>query len=91
MELRAAELLEAGPPFDPADVGLTRHEVYVSAGEVVFVFEGPEVDTVVSDLVDDPFRPQLKDALDAWRGLVDQDHIRIARPAFAWPERAGAD
>jgi hypothetical protein len=37
---RAAELIAAGPPFELAETGLTRHSVYLSAGEVVFVFEG---------------------------------------------------
>jgi hypothetical protein len=90
MEVRAAELLEAGPPFDPAEAGLARHEVYLSAGEVVFVFEGPEVDGIVAGLVDDPFHPRITDALAEWRDIVDQEHVRIARPAYAWPRRPDA-
>ncbi len=37
---RAAQLVAAGPPFDLAETGIVRHSVYLSAGEVVFVFEG---------------------------------------------------
>lgn len=36
---RATELIEAGPPFDLAETGVLHHTVYLSAGEVVFVFE----------------------------------------------------
>ncbi|MEJ7793475.1 MAG: hypothetical protein WKF65_16025 [Gaiellaceae bacterium] len=39
-EPRAAELLRNRPPFDPAERGLERDAAYLSATEVVFVFEG---------------------------------------------------
>lgn len=83
-----AELLQGGPPFDPDERGLDAHAVFVSASEVVFVFEGPDVETAVSDLVDDPFAHGLSDALDRWRDLVDGPP-RIARPAYDWrrPEK----
>src|SRR5436305_6510370 len=54
-EPRAAELIAQGPPFAPAENGLTRHAVYLSAGEVVFVFEGHEVEWIVDGMIDDPF------------------------------------
>ena len=41
-EERAAELIEGGPPFDARARGFERHAVYLSADEIVFVFEGPE-------------------------------------------------
>ena len=82
-EPRAAELIGEGPPFDPAESGLRRHAVYLSAGEVMFVFEGDEVEWVVDGLVENPFRWQVSAALDAWRPLIDGEP-RIARPAYAW-------
>ena len=82
-EPRAAELLAAGPPFDPDEEGLESHAVYLSAGEAVFVFEGPEVEWIVDDLVGDPFRWPLLQAFEAWRSLVDGDP-RIARAVYAW-------
>jgi hypothetical protein len=88
-ESRAAELIAKGPPFDPAESGLTRHAVYLSAGEVVFVFEGHEVEWIVDSMIDEPFRWPVTDALDAWRPLVE-DQPRIARLAYTWegpPER----
>jgi hypothetical protein len=49
----------------------------------VFVFEGPEVDVVLDDLLGYPFGPGLRAAFDEWRPLVEGPP-RIARPAYAW-------
>lgn len=87
-ETRAAELLEKGPPFDPSERGFERHAVYLSATDVVFVFEGPEVDSILDELVGEPFSRLLSIALDEWRSLVDGPP-RIARPAYAWEAPAG--
>ncbi len=84
---RAAELLAAGPPFDLAETGIARHSVYLSAGEVVLVFKGLEVEWIVDDLIDDPFRPKLQSAFDAWRSIVDGPP-RIARERFSWEAQA---
>jgi hypothetical protein len=40
----AAELLRAGPPYDPEGVGLLRHGVYLGGSEAIFVFEGEDVE-----------------------------------------------
>jgi hypothetical protein len=82
-ESLAAELLEKGTPFDPDEAGLDRHTVYLSAGEVVFVFEGPEVDSVVDSLISEPFHWPLVEALEEWRPLIE-GNPRIARPAHSW-------
>lgn len=87
-EPRAAELLRTGPPFDPTERGFERHAVYLSAGEVVFVFEAPEAESIVSDLVDEPFSWLLSDALEAWRPLID-GHPRIARVEYSWEREQG--
>jgi hypothetical protein len=78
---RAAELIAGGPPFDLAETGIAR--VYLSAGEVVFVFEGHQVEWMVDDLIDDPLRLKLQSAFDAWRSIVDGSP-RIARERFGW-------
>jgi hypothetical protein len=86
-EPRAAQLISEGPPFDLEESGLARHEVYLSSGEVVFVFESDkEVAWLVDDLVDDPFQWPVLAAFDAWRPLIEGDP-RIARPAFVWNRR----
>jgi hypothetical protein len=82
-EPEAADLLAKGPPFDPGEKGLERHVVYLSADEVVFVFEGPEVDVVLDELIENPFEPVVVAALDRWRPLID-GNPRIARPAYEW-------
>jgi hypothetical protein len=76
----AEALLRAGPPFDPDELGLHRHAAYLTASEVVFVFEAPEVEWIVSDVVDDPV---LSSALEPWRHLVDGPP-RIAHERFYW-------
>jgi hypothetical protein len=80
---RAAELIAGGPPFDLFETGIVRHSVYLSAGEVVFVFEGHQVEWMVDDLINDPFRPKLQSAFAAWRSIVDGSP-RIARERFGW-------
>ena len=78
-EQRAAELVRAGPPFDLADTGIVRHSVYVSAHEVVFVFEGHEVEWIVDQLIDEPFHYELHRALEQWREIVDGQTASRAR------------
>jgi hypothetical protein len=80
---RAAELIAAGPPFDLAETGIACHSVYLSAGEVVFVFEGHQVEWMVDELIDRPFHPELQNALERWRSIVDGSP-RIARERFGW-------
>lgn len=36
----AEELLQQGPPFDPAAAGLTAHEAYLTDDRIYLVFEG---------------------------------------------------
>jgi hypothetical protein len=79
---RAAELIAAGPPFDLAETGI----VHLSAGEVVFVFEGHQVEWMADDLINDAFRPQLQSVFDRWRAIVDGSP-RIARERFGWEAR----
>jgi hypothetical protein len=81
-EERAGELIAKGPPFDLAEAGLSRHVVYLSAGEVVFVFEGDEVEWIVEEIVNEPFG-RVAEAFGTWRELVD-GQPRIARAAFFW-------
>jgi hypothetical protein len=86
---RAAELIAAGPPFDLTETGIVHHSIYLSSGEVVFVFEGHEVEWMVDDLINDPFQPKLESAFDGWRSIVDGSP-RIAREQFGWDAQAAA-
>jgi hypothetical protein len=71
---RAAKLLTAGPPFDPPDLGLTRHAVYLGNDLVVFAFEGEEVEERVRVVINDPVRSA---SFAAWVPLL------AGRPALA--------
>ena len=89
-ETTAAELIAEGPPFDLERSGFERHSIYLSAGEVVFVFEAHEVEWLIDALVDAPFEWMLSDALERWSPLVEGPP-RIAREHFSWtrpPEAA---
>jgi hypothetical protein len=76
----AEVLLRKGPPFDPAELGLHRHAAYLTAEEVVFVFEAPEVEWIVNDIVDDPV---LSAAFGAWRAIL-VDPPRLAHEVYHW-------
>jgi hypothetical protein len=80
---RAARLIAEGPPVDLAEIGLVSHSIYLSAGEVIFVFEGEEVEWTVDDLIDSPFRHEMQSAFDQWRPIIDGSP-RIAREQFGW-------
>jgi hypothetical protein len=47
---RAKELIAKGPPFDPEELDLRRHTVYLSDEVAVFVFEGGRVSALVRTL-----------------------------------------
>jgi hypothetical protein len=82
-EQRAAQLVEAGPPFDLTETGIVRHSIYISASEAVFVFEGHQVEWIVDQLVDEPFHYELQQALEDWRQIV-AGQPRVARERFGW-------
>lgn len=77
---RARELTAQGPPFDPAEEGLTRHAVYATETDVAFLFEGPEVERFVTAFINDPVRST---ALTGWHDLVDGPP-RLAHELYGW-------
>jgi hypothetical protein len=81
----AEVLLREGPPFDPEAAGLDRHAAYLTAGEVVFVFEAPEVEWIVNDLVDDP---RTASFFAPWEKLVEGTP-RLAHERFYWSRADG--
>lgn len=86
----AKALLAQGPPFELGEEGFDKHAVYVSEKEVVFVFEGEEVEWRLDDLVSDFFHGALQRSLERWRELVDGEP-RVAEQAYAWERRAPRD
>ena len=81
----AEGLLADGPPFDPEQVGFERHSAYLTAGEVVFVFEAAEVEWIVNDLIDDP---RIASFFSPWEKLIEGTP-RLAHERFHW-SRAGS-
>jgi hypothetical protein len=64
----AAEILRAGPPYDPGEIGLVRHSVYLGSSDVVFQFEGEDVEQRLLDLLNDP---AVSAAFAAWGPLLE--------------------
>jgi hypothetical protein len=65
---QAEALLRKGPPFDPEALGLHRHAAYITAREIVFLFEAPEVEWIVNDLIDDSL---IAEAFAPWESIVE--------------------
>jgi len=76
-------LLAEGPPFDPEALDLTRHLVFLTPSEVVFVFESTVGADALEPLLQDP---KLWQSVAAWHDLISGPP-RIAEDVFAW-ERA---
>ena len=66
---QAATLVRRGPPFDPGESGFERHAVYLSADQVIFLFEGDAADRGVEEILANGTRSA---ALGAWGPLLDQ-------------------
>lgn len=64
---RARALIAEGPPFDPDELELERHDVYLGSGEVLFLLEGPIIRAPLERMVRDPWfwRAGLR-----WRDLL---------------------
>lgn len=76
----AAEIVRAGPPYDPRKIGLVRHGVYLGGSEVVFVFEGPNLEQELLDLLNDP---TVSAAFAVW-GPFLEGSPSIAHELFYW-------
>lgn len=86
----AERLLAGGPPFNPGEAGFTRHSVYLTSMEAIFVFEGPEVEWRLDQLVSDFFHPALHVAAREWE-KIEEARPRLGREAYFWEEPAGAE
>jgi hypothetical protein len=82
-EVRA--LVAQGPPFDPGEVGLDRHEVFLTDEEVAFVFDAPERARALDRMLEDP-------AL--WEAAAEWEHVlagppRVAEHGYSWSRERG--
>lgn len=76
----AEALIAKGPPFDPEDLGFHRHGAYLTTAEVVFLFDAPEVEWIVNDILDDPV---VSAAFDPWQKLIEGTP-RLAHERYYW-------
>jgi hypothetical protein len=74
---QAAELLRNGPPFDPNEVGLERHLVFLSDREAVFVVETDAADAAEKLIGEGRFWSP------AWDRLVGGPP-RLAEETYSW-------
>jgi hypothetical protein len=88
---RARMLLAKGPPFDPASLGLSSHQVYLREGEAVFVFRGRNARARIGKAIRHAavWRAGL-----AWQRcfaappqIVEQAEVSLdSNPAYCWIE-----
>ena len=71
-------LLDAGPPFDPGRAGIERQEVFLTAGEVVFVLETHDR-SALEELLADPKRWGSGE----WQALI-AGPPRLGEVAYSW-------
>jgi hypothetical protein len=83
----AEELLSQGPPFDPAEAGLSAHAAYLTDKRVYLVFEGEAAHAKALDLA----KRHVAD-VSQWQELVWElpavvaDVPPGARCLYRWPE-----
>ena len=82
----ALDLLREGPPFNPEETGLDRHEVYLTQNEVVFVFESRLGTGALEPLLADP---ALWLSAAAWGDLL-AGPPRVAEDVYSWERPSGA-
>ena len=73
------ELVAQGPPFDPAETPLTRHELLLTTQEAIFVFEAKTEGGLHA----------LLDQLDIWAAAAAWGELvagppRLADTVYAW-------
>jgi hypothetical protein len=83
---RARALIERGPPFDPERIGLDRHQVFLSASEVVLIFESRVGQQALEALLSDP---GVLAGASAWSDVV-AGPPRIAESVYAWSRANGS-
>jgi hypothetical protein len=76
------EFLAEEPPFDPAQLGLEHHHVFVTDTEAIFVFETA---AGLKDLEPLLAEPEFWDIVGAWERCAAGEP-RVAAASYEWPE-----
>ena len=77
---RAGAILAQGAPYGIDRAGFRRHSVFLAEETVVFLFEGPGIEGVVRNLVNDPVR---SGGFGVWAPLLGGTPA-LAREEFYW-------
>jgi hypothetical protein len=77
---RAREILAGGAPYELGQAGFRRHSVFLAEEVVLFVFEGPGIEGLVRELVNDPTSSA---AFSVWGQLLEGTPV-LAREEFYW-------
>jgi hypothetical protein len=77
---RAGAILAQGAPYGIDRAGFRRHSVFLAEETVVFLFEGPGIERLVRDLINDPARSA---GFGVWAPLLDGTPA-LAREEFYW-------
>lgn len=77
---RAAEIIAGGAPYGLSLAGFERHSVFLANEVVVFIFEGPRIEGLVRDLVND--RASSAEFA-VWAPLLQGTPV-LAREEFHW-------
>lgn len=79
-ETRAEELIGQGPPFSPKDAGFERHSVFLTGDHVVFVFEGGNLNELLSRVIKNP---ASAGAFGDWERVIE-GMPRVGREVYSW-------
>jgi hypothetical protein len=77
---QAGAILAQGAPYGIDRAGFRRHSVFLAEETVVFLFEGPGIEGVVRNLVNDPVR---SGGFGVWAPLLGGTPA-LAREEFYW-------
>ena len=77
---QATQILAEGAPYGLELAGFRRHSAFLAEEAVIFVFEGPDIEGLVRELVGDPIRSA---AFSVWGPLLDGTPA-IAQEEFYW-------
>jgi hypothetical protein len=73
----AMRLLQAGPPFDPAETALAAHDAFLLDDEAVFFFETDDLDALAEQA------QGFWESGTAWRELMT-GKVRLAEHVYTW-------
>jgi hypothetical protein len=75
------EFLEEGPPFEPREVGLESHKVFLTDREAIFVFETEEGVKAFERILGEP---EVWELVSPWEHCM-ADEPRLAAAVYEWP------